>query len=85
MRPRPRRDVRRPAIEACLLAVLNSETELRRDHDTIAQGTERFADELLVCEGPVHLGRVEVGDARVYRGPEMPIPSSRSSAARSRS
>jgi hypothetical protein len=31
-------------------------------------GTQRFADELLVDEGPLHLGRVEEGDTRVYRG-----------------
>ena len=61
-------DVRRPAIETRLLAVLDSETELRRDDYMAAHRTERFADEFLVCKGPVYLGRVEERDARIHRG-----------------
>ena len=58
-------DVRRPAVETRLLAVLDSEAELRRDDDLIAHRAERFTDEFLVHEWPVHLGRVEEGEARV--------------------
>ena len=60
-------DVRGPAIEPCLLAVFESEAELRRDHDLIADGRERLADELFVGERSVHLSGVEEGDAALHR------------------
>ena len=61
-------DVRRSAVESGLLAVLELEPELRRDHDLIANGRERFADELFVRERPVGFGRVEERDAAVDGG-----------------
>src|SRR5437879_4985691 len=41
-------DVCGPAVQARLLAVLELEPELRRNHHAIAHRRERFADELLV-------------------------------------
>ncbi len=58
-------DVRRPAVQPGLLAILELEAELRRDHDLIAHRRERFADELFVRERTVHFGRVEERDAAV--------------------
>jgi hypothetical protein len=46
---------------ACL--PLELEAELRRNHDMIANRSERFADELFVRERPVRFGRVEEIDA----------------------
>ena len=43
------------------LPVLVGESELRGDHDLVADGLERLADELLIVERPVHLGGVEEG------------------------
>ena len=43
------------------------EAELRRDHDLVADGLERLADELLVRERPVDLRGVEEGDAALDR------------------
>jgi hypothetical protein len=39
-------------------------TELRRQYDLIAAALDGPADQLLVVEGAVDLGGVEVGDAR---------------------
>lgn len=44
------------------------EAELGRNHDSALQGSERLADELLVREGAVDLGRVEERDAQVEGG-----------------
>ena len=63
-----RADVGWPAVETCLLAVLELEAELRRNHDMIANRSERFADELFVRERPVRFGRVEECDASVNGG-----------------
>ena len=49
---------------ACLRA-FELEAELGRDHHLIANGRERFADELLVGERTVRLGGVEERDAAV--------------------
>ena len=54
-----------PAVEAGLLAVLELEAELRRDHHLIAHGLERFADELFVRERPVRFGGIEERHATV--------------------
>ena len=53
------------------LPVVQVEAELRRDHDLVADGLERLADELLVRERPVHLRGVEEGDAAVDRGADQ--------------
>ena len=58
-------DVRRPAVEAGLLAVLELESELGGDHDLIANRRERFADEFFVRERPVRFGGVEERDAAI--------------------
>src|SRR4051794_34842899 len=64
-------DVLRPAGDAGLLTVLvKGEAELRRDDDAVADRLQRLADQLLVVERAVHLGRVEEGDATVDRRPE---------------
>ena len=42
--------------------------ELRRDHDLVTARAERGAEELLRLAAAVHLGGVEVRDARVERG-----------------
>ena len=52
-------------------AVLEVEAELRRDHDLVADGLERLADELLVRERPVHLRGVEEGDPAFDRGADQ--------------
>ena len=41
--------------------------ELGGDHQPLAPALDRRADQLLVAEGPVHLGGVEEGDAEVDR------------------
>ena len=46
-------DVRGPAVQTRLLAVLELEAELGRDDDLIAHGRQRFADQLFVRERPV--------------------------------
>ena len=51
------------AVEAGRRAGLEIESELGRDHDLVAHGLERFADELFVRERPVDLRGVEEGDA----------------------
>src|SRR5262245_39772270 len=61
-------NVCRPAVQSGLLAVLEPEPELRRDRDPVADRPERFADELLVREWPVHLGGVEESDPAVDSG-----------------
>ena len=48
--------------------VVEVEAELRRDHDLVADGLERLADELLVRERPVHLRGVEERHAALDRG-----------------
>jgi hypothetical protein len=52
-------DVRRPAVDACLFAVLDPETEFRGNDDALAQRGEGLADELFVDERPVHLSGIE--------------------------
>jgi hypothetical protein len=49
----------RSAVQSDLLAVLELEAEFRRNHHSIANRSERFADELFVRERPVRLGGVE--------------------------
>ena len=60
-----RADVRRSAVQPRLLALFELESKLRRDDDPIADGRERFADELFVGERPVRFGRIEERDAAV--------------------
>ena len=43
------------------------EAELGRDHDLVAEGRERFADELFVRERAIDFGRVEERDAAIDR------------------
>ena len=52
-------------------AVLEVEAELGRDHDLVADGRERFADELLVRERTVDLGGVEERDAALDGGADQ--------------
>ena len=64
-RPRART---RAAVDAEELAVLAAHVaELRREHDLVAAVGDRLADELLVRERAVHVGRVEEGDAELER------------------
>ena len=60
------------------LPALEVEAELRRDHDLIADGLERFADQLLVGERPIDLRGVEERHAALDRRPEHAIISRRS-------
>ena len=53
------------AEEAAVLAALVA--ELRREHDLVAAAGDRAADELLVRERAVHVGRVEEGDPELER------------------
>ena len=53
------------AEEAAVLAALVA--ELGREHDLVAAAGDRAADELLVGERAVHVGRVEEGDAELER------------------
>ena len=63
-----RADVRRAAVEDAGAATgMRDEAELRRQHDLVAVTLEGSADQLLVQEGAVDLGGVEVGDAQVQR------------------
>ena len=56
----------RPAVER-RPPRLEVEAELGRDHDLVANGLERLADELLVGERAVHLRGVEERDAALDR------------------
>ena len=47
------------------------ESELRGDHDLVADGLERLAHELLVRERPVHLRGVEEGHATFDGRPDQ--------------
>ncbi len=57
------------AVHAALLARfrIDGEPEFRGNHHPVAHGLERFADDLLIGERPIHLGRVEQGDAAIHR------------------
>ena len=52
---------------AARLAASTLEAELRRDHDPVAHRCERLADQLLVGERAVDLGRVEERHATLDR------------------
>ncbi len=58
-------DVRRPAAEAALLAVIrvDVEAELGGDHHAVAHRGQGLTHKLLVGEGAIDLGGVEEGDA----------------------
>ena len=56
-------NVRRPAVQPSLLAVVELEAELGGDHDLVAHWTKRLADQLFVRERSVGFGRVEERDA----------------------
>ena len=57
--------MRGPAVQTSLLAALELEPELGRDHHLIAHRGQRFADELFVRERPVRFGGIEERDAAV--------------------
>jgi hypothetical protein len=65
-------DVLGAAVEAVPFprARVDVEAELGRDHHLIADRFERLADEFLVGERAVGLGRVEEGHAQVNRMPD---------------
>src|SRR5207237_2321820 len=52
----------RPAIGNLLLVRVKLETELCGNDHSPAEGSERFANELFVCEWTVHLGGIEECD-----------------------
>ena len=52
-------NLRRMAVEPRHLAVLDVEAELGGDRDLIADGLERFADDILIGIRAVHFGRIE--------------------------
>ena len=56
-------NVIRPATDGLRPVGLTYEAELGRDHELVAPPRQRFADQLLVGEGAVHVGGVEHGDA----------------------
>ena len=56
-------------IFSCL--EINVEAELGGDDDLVAERPQRFADDLLVGEGAIDLGRVEEGHAAVHRGADQ--------------
>src|SRR5207247_801923 len=59
-------DVLRPRVETVARAVgVDTEAELRRDDDLLAEGGERLTDQLLVRERTVRLRCVEEGHAAV--------------------
>ena len=60
-------DVRGPAVQPRLLAALELEAELGRNHHLIANRAERFPDELFIRERPVRFGGIEERDAAVER------------------
>ena len=60
-------DVRGPAVEPRLLAALELEAKLGRNHHLIANRAERFPDELFIRERPVGFGGIEERDATVNR------------------
>ena len=60
------------AVEAAgLTARSEVEAELGRDHDLVADGLERLADELFVGERAVDLRGVEEGDAALDGGADQ--------------
>jgi hypothetical protein len=61
-------DARGAAVEDAGAATgVRDDAELRREHDLVAAALDGPADQLLVVEGAVDLGGVEVGDAQVQR------------------
>ena len=58
-------DVRGTAVEPRLLAAVELEAKLGRNHHLIANRAERLADELFVRERPVGFGGIEERDATV--------------------
>jgi len=61
-------DVLGPAVQTGLLLVgVDLEPELGGDDDPSADRSERFADELLIRERAIHLGRVEERLAALHR------------------
>jgi hypothetical protein len=63
-----RPNVRRAAVEHSGAATrVRVQTELGRQDDLLAPATDRSAHQLLIVEGAVDLGRVEMRDAQVER------------------
>jgi hypothetical protein len=61
-------DVLRRAVDPQAFAVRSAlVAELRRELDVVSPVLDGLADQLLVGEGAVHVGRVEEGDAEVER------------------
>ena len=60
------RAVAHPRPSARLVA-LRADAELGRDHPVVSMSGDRLADQLLVLERPVHLGRVEEVDPQIER------------------
>src|ERR1051325_361209 len=56
------------AVQTSHDAILDLESELRRDQDCIAPSVKRTSQKLLVGVGPVHFGRVEESHAQ-FDGP----------------
>jgi len=56
-----------PAVEPGLPAVGDAEAELGRNRHLVAPTLQRAAEQLLVDEGPIDLGRVEKGAAELDR------------------
>jgi hypothetical protein len=56
------------AVDAEEFAVRSTDvSELRREHDGFAAIRDRFADQLFVRPGPVHIGRIEKRDPEIDR------------------
>src|SRR5439155_7294635 len=68
-------DVQAVAADPEPLAVEAADVpELGRDDDLVAAPLDRPADELLVRERPVHVGRVQEVDPELERAPDRPEP-----------
>ena len=63
-------DVLRPAVEPGL-HLAGFKTELRGDHDLVAEGRQGLAHQFLVRERTVGLGGVEEGDAALEGRPDQ--------------
>src|SRR5690349_16452698 len=57
----------RAAVETDLLAVDDLKAKLGRDHEVIPKRSERFAQEVFIREGPIHLSRVKKSDSAFDR------------------
>jgi len=51
-----------------IVAGIGLESELGRDHDIFAEGSESFAHDLFIDERAIHFGSIEEGDTALHSG-----------------